>query len=703
MNVIIDPAINAISHSIGAISYFALSLYLLTTVIKKASSRMLFFASLIMACWSLTIAIDSFSPTLDLSLFSNTLEILKDAAWLAVVIKILGLSSEHSSEQKKHIYLSYSAIGLVITLLIMTLTQPFLTPYSALHTFNEEFTIVGYMFISICGVMLVEQVLRSSLESSLWHVKFFCLSLAAIFGYDFIMYSHGILVAGVEPQLWQARGIVTAILAPLIALGAARNFNQTIKINLSHSVAFHTGALLIIGIYLVVMSIAGYYIRSFGGNWGGVLQTLLIFSSLVGLLIVGTSGSMRAKLAVYVARNFFRYKYDYRDEWISLTNKLSRPDNYQTTYEQAIRCIADVVKSTGGGLWLEENNQFNYIESANINLETAPNITKDSSLTSFLESKDWIIDIPDYKANPSKYEGLELNPWFIENERAWLIIPLMLQNQLLGFLLLTNPRTPIQLNWEDIDLLKVIARQVASFLAQRQAGEALSRAKQFEAVNQMTAFLVHDLKTMIAQLSLMVSNAEKHKSNPVFIDDMIKTTAHSVKKMNHILQKLQIQKEDIQNSEPHNNEPTLKDQINISELLTSTVNAKVQNQPQPQFSDCDKAVFILGDREKLSSAVGHIIQNAQDATENDGFVKITVENINKQVKILIEDNGTGMDMDFIKHHLFHPFHSTKGLTGMGIGVFQSRAYCREMGGDLTVTSEQGKGSCFCITLPLAES
>lgn len=660
-----------------------------------------------MASWNLLVALDSFLVDSDLSYFSNTLEVLRDGAWIAVVIRILGMPKQPAkllpefTEENNHFYLVAVTVIFFVVLLIMTVTKPLLSEYSALFRFNEKFILVGFMSISICGVMLVEQVLRNSRESNLWHIKFFCLSLVAIFGYDIIMYSHGILVAGVEPQLWQARGIVTAVLAPLIAMSAVRNLSQSVNINLSHSVAFHTGALLIIGIYLIVMSIAGYYIRIFGGDWGAILQTLLIFSSLVGLITIISSGSMRAKLAVYISRNFFNYKYDYRDEWISLTNKLSRPHSDITTYEQAILCIADLVESTGGGLWLEENKHLKFLASAHLNLETAPNIAMNSSLSVFLVNKEWIIDIPEYRNEPSKYENLSLDSWFLDNDRAWLIVPLMLQNQLLGFVFLTEPRTPMQLNWEDNDLLKVIARQVASFLSQKRAGEALSRAKQFEAVNQMSAFLVHDLKTMIAQLSLLVSNAEKHKHNPVFIDDMIKTTDHTVKKMNDILQKLKNEiGENPDNGQQIAEKTTKTNDINVIKLLQTVLNTQSQNQPEPTLTVCDPSIFITMDPDKFTSAIGHIIQNAQDATDNEGFVKITVEKNDQQVKILIEDSGSGMTPDFIKNHLFRPFQSTKGLVGMGIGAFQSREYCREAGGDLTVTSVLGEGSRFTMLLPL---
>ena len=81
------------------------------------------------------------------------------------------------------------------------------------------------------------------------------------------------------------------------------------------------------------------------------------------------------------------------------------------------------------------------------------------------------------------------------------------QEELIGFVLLAAPRAPVEINWEVLDLLKTAARQVGSFLAQIQASEALLEARKFDAFNKMSAFVVHDLKNLVAQLSLLLANA----------------------------------------------------------------------------------------------------------------------------------------------------------------------------------------------------
>ncbi|MBM4221932.1 MAG: PEP-CTERM system histidine kinase PrsK, partial [Gammaproteobacteria bacterium] len=99
----------------------------------------------------------------------------------------------------------------------------------------------------------------------------------------------------------------------------------------------------------------------------------------------------------------------------------------------------------------------------------------------------------------------------------------------------------------------------------------------------------------------------------------------------------------------------------------------------------------------------HLIRNAQEATARDGSVSIGVAPAGAGVEITIEDNGCGMDPEFIRNRLFRPFDTTKGSKGMGIGVYQARTLIMDAGGSLRVESEPGAGSRFAIWLPLHDA
>jgi GAF domain-containing protein len=124
-----------------------------------------------------------------------------------------------------------------------------------------------------------------------------------------------------------------------------------------------------------------------------------------------------------------------------------------------------------------------------------------SPFCEFLRNRGWIVDIDDHQRLAAREDGLtKLPPWLEQSEDAWLVVPLLVGDALLGFVVLSRPRTSIELDWEVRDLLKTAGRQAAGYLAQMQATEALLEARKFEAFNRMSAFVVHDLKNIVTQL-----------------------------------------------------------------------------------------------------------------------------------------------------------------------------------------------------------
>jgi signal transduction histidine kinase len=113
----------------------------------------------------------------------------------------------------------------------------------------------------------------------------------------------------------------------------------------------------------------------------------------------------------------------------------------------------------------------------------------------------------------------------------------------------------------------------------------------------------------------------------------------------------------------------------------------------------DASLCAMVDAAALEQAVGHLLQNALDASSGTPVtVRVTLDN--ESVAIAIADKGVGMDGDFIRNRLFQPFTSTKP-GGFGIGSFEARSLIMAMGGRIAVDSRPGRGTTFTITLPAA--
>ena len=315
----------------------------------------------------------------------------------------------------------------------------------------------------------------------------------------------------------------------------------------------------------------------------------------------------------------------------------------------------------------------------------------DGNLAQFLETTEWVVEIDEYKQAPERYSGMILPGWISQISRAWLIVPLMQHQRLLGFMVLVRPRAPRNIEWEDRDLLKAAGRQVASHLAQLQASEALFNARQFETFNRISAYVVHDLKNLVAQLSLVVSNAARHKHNPQFLDDAILTVNHCVVKINRLLAQLRMGRDQGRDQ--------IEKTVRLVDVVNEALAAKQFREPIPVLSCWDGDITVRTDPARLGTVVGNVIQNAQEATPPEGTVSVMLYSSGQHAIIEIKDSGCGMDAEFIRDRLFRPFETTKGNTGMGIGAYEAREWVREHGGEVEVESQPGHGTVFRIRLP----
>ena len=102
---------------------------------------------------------------------------------------------------------------------------------------------------------------------------------------------------------------------------------------------------------------------------------------------------------------------------------------------------------------------------------------------------------------------------------------------------------------------------------------------------------------------------------------------------------------------------------------------------------------------KINQVLTNLLINAGQAIKEQGQITITTELQNDNIAILVKDNGSGISVDNI-NKLFDPFFTTKDVgEGTGLGLSISHGIIQEHGGNITVTSELNKGSCFSIILP----
>lgn len=640
------------------------------------------------AAWSLIIASGTLLPYPPVDLIQIG-ELLRVASCLFLLLQLNSLQSTGKlwTLEKGNWRGRAAAFFFVASLIVLLPLLPdgTLTVYELIE---REVQLCLWLVAAIAVLVLVEQLYRNAGPQERWATKFLCLGLGGAFLYDFLMYAEALLFQRLDADLWRARGFVNAVSIPWLAIGIARQRESLVNLHVSRGVVFHSVTLVAVGVYLLCLAVIGYFIKYRGGDWGGVLQLAFLASGatlLVGLVL---SGRLRANLRVFLNKHFFSYRYDYREEWLKFTQSLATPDNRSTPYT-VVSTIASLVSSESGLLFSQQDGAYHCIA----NWEMPPPATNADlgDLPNWMQRNGWIIDFREWSERPELYAGMDPPDWIVDEGYIWLAVPLIFREAVIGVVLLKRSELKESLDWEDRDLLKTAGQQAAVHLAQSLASEALVEAKQFDAFNRLSAYVVHDLKNILAQQSLLVANADRHRHNPAFVDDMLATVKNSVTRMQNLMDQMR-----------KGERSSAGRQANVSKLLQAVVEDRRVARPAPllHIDETSEPPLVTADPGRLSTVFGHIIQNAQEATPADGLVSISVSSTPTTLSIRIEDTGVGMEPEFVRERLFRPFDSTKGLTGMGIGAFESRDYVRQLGGDIKVESSPGKGSVFVISLPL---
>jgi putative PEP-CTERM system histidine kinase len=417
-------------------------------------------------------------------------------------------------------------------------------------------------------------------------------------------------------------------------------------------------------------------------------QTAFVFGSAAALLTLLSSPTIKAWLRVMVAKHLFRHRYDYRAEWVRFTETLGTPgESAPPLEERIVKAVADLTDSPAGLLLVADGGALSLGAGWQWQSEPPASVAGEG-LAAFLASGAYIVELDTVRSGRAPREELAAVPqWMLDQDAAWAVVPLVHVKTLIGAILLARPPIDRSLDWEDFDLLRIAGRQVASYLAEARAHEQLADARRFDEFNRRFAFILHDVKNLVSQLTLVARNAERHADNPDFRADMIATLQDSAGRMNDLLARLS------QHHSGRADDPQAVELMPLAERV-----ARRRGGSHAVIVAGDRDALAIADPARLEQALGHLIQNAVEASPDGEPVTVTVG----RASIEVADRGSGMSATFVRDRLFRPFVSTKH-GGFGIGAFEARQVVQAMGGTLDVISREGEGTRFTIGLPATPS
>jgi putative PEP-CTERM system histidine kinase len=557
-------------------------------------------------------------------------------------------------------------------------------------------TIIGFevtfrLLFCVGALVLVHNLYAGASAQAREALRWPAAALAVMWLYDLNLSTVAYLGQHLPIDLVVLRGAAMLAAIALLAIGSLRHEGD-LRFSPSRSFAFRSFSLLIIGGYLAAMVLVTQGLAYIGTDLARLVRPGFIVLAGAIALTVLPSRRLRGWLRVTLSKHLFQHRYDYRAEWQRFTDTMGRAGPTAAPLrERIVQAVADITDSPKGmlltpreegGMALDARWQWQEIE--------VPAEALSAAATRFFEGNQFIVDLDDVRRGLVEAIPQEAHPaWLVEEHAAWAMVPLLHYERLVGLVVLARPSAARRLDWEDFDLLRVVGRQLASYLAEQGSQDALGEAQRFDEFNRRIAFVMHDIKNLASQLALLARNAEKHADNPAFRADMLLTLRNSAEKLQALLARLG-------RYGAHGGEAP--EPVALDDML-ARVAARYAAQHQVVVIErvpCQ----VLADREALEQALVHLVQNAIEASSADTpvFLDLRVEEPHAIVEII--DSGMGMSPEFVRTRLFKPFHSSKP-GGFGIGAFEARELIRAMGGRLDVESREELGTRFRILLPLA--
>jgi putative PEP-CTERM system histidine kinase len=556
----------------------------------------------------------------------------------------------------------------------------------------------AYVFIVLSlalGLSQLEYILRLTPDPLRYKIKYVLIGLGAVAGYGIYQASQLLML-----PVWNSDFVLVGALATLISIGLIvfgfgrlRLREVRGKVYVSPQLLYGSVTFLVIGIYLLTVGLIGEVIRHTGKPLSVGLSILVVFVAILGLVVVLFSRAARASVRQFIARHFYRSKYDYRAKWLEVTEAFGLCVTAEEVLDRLLELLGRTFGAERLSIWVrfEADGQYHQVRSVNTEPPPPP-LWDDHPLIAKLMKSDDPVHADKLKATSEV--TLDAGHEALAPTHPILCVPIRSERQLMGFIALSQQFRRARYGQDDFDLLRAIAHHAGMLHSLARMAEEKSEAGELEALHRFSAFCLHDLKNLAAKLSLVVQNAEVHGHDPAFRQSAMRTVAATVQKMMSLITKLSLQ----------STHPGTSELVDVPAAIAEAVSSlegKLRVQVQSAHVPPIRIV-----REQLQQVLLNIILNAQQgmaqgewprSDEPDLF--ILAEQHNGSVVITVQDRGPGISAEKLRT-LFQPFKSTKAA-GLGLGLYQCKRIVEEHGGSIQVNSEPGQGTQVRIRLPIA--
>jgi len=552
-----------------------------------------------------------------------------------------------------------------------------------------------FLVAAVLVLMNLERTFRASVGTMRWRIKFMIVGLGVLFAVRVYTTSQALLFRGLDVSLDGVNSVALVVACLLIGGSLLRSYRFDVSVYPSHSFLSNSLTALLAGIYLFIVGVFAKVVTFLGGDTAFPLKAFVILLALVLLTVLLLSERVRLLTRRFVSRHLQRPLHDYRLVWRRFTEgTASRVDQLELC-RAIVKLTAEVFQALSVTIWLVDDTRERLAFGASTSMsDTAgsdlkPLRAEAAEVMQALRNRSAPVNID---RSPESW-AVRLRGWHPRQFRAGgdrVVVPMISNGELLGLIALGDRVGGIPFSGQDFDLLKCVGDQAAASLRTAQLSQELLRAKELEALQNMSAFFVHDLKNTASTLNLMLRNLPIHFDKPAYRQDALRGISQTVNHLNDLIERLSLLRHGLQMQLAESD---------LNEVVSQAVAGWARTPDVDLVQNLAALPRLYMDREQMGKVVTNLVLNATQAVSGNGRVCLETAHRNGWVVLTVADNGCGMSPEFLNQSLFRPFQTTK-KKGLGIGVFQSRMIVESHGGRIEVESELGKGTTFRVLLPV---
>jgi hypothetical protein len=547
---------------------------------------------------------------------------------------------------------------------------------------------VASMALSMVILSNLERTYRRANRETRWKIEFLVLGLFGILGFQIFWFSRTLLNAAIVPHSFRAQGFVHVTAGALIIFSLVRYRLLNVDVFVSRYVVYRSLTLLLVGTYLFLLGIGREAVRLLGFQLGEWASAALLVVASIPLAYLLLSEGFQRRVKNFFDRHFYKQKYDYRHEWLSLTERLARAVTVQEVVPRIVEGLFETMWTTKAGILLLESDKTLLRLTYGIGFGPDEQVLHtDRTLLDYVSEHPEPIDVEKASSRPlGRTRAGVLDE--LRKRGVQIVAPMVARDEVLGFLVVGPEPSGQAFRPDDYDLCRTVAAEAATIIMNARMAEDLAHGREIRAFAEMSSFVIHDIKNCANTLSLVASNAEAHMGDPAFQKDAVRAIRRSVEKMQELLQRLSGIRQPI----------LRREDVDLNELVEGSLHALKDVVPGTTRIETTLGLVpaLFCDPEQLEGVIRNLTTNAIEAIDGNGEVRIETFQEGGEAVLVVSDNGCGMSTEFVRNSLFRPFRSTKG--GLGIGLYQCKQVAEAHGGRLEIESAEGRGTTCVLRL-----